>query len=245
MATTFLSLKFRPITLHLYYSTLNKITPGISPLKIRETKRVIKNIVDTSISSKEAESIIVGIDDLSNIDLSSKPLAVAIGYRESILSKFGYGLFDDVLIFEDILYNNQNFNADSMCLDRFKSISTTRLLPVFKYVRKSTITLAEDSHLSIYITLHDSVEKIIPNTIVKQIKNLPVYANYENLLSEIDAKPTVYKKAGILLKNIENLELSQIRDCCKRIFEFDKDSIKGSSHFKRCVMYLDLKENHI
>ena len=227
----------------LIYDTLNKITPGVSPLKIRETKRIIKKIVDTSISSKEAESIIVGIDDLSKVDLSSKPLAIAIGYRESILSKFGYGLFDDVLIFEDILYNNQNFNADSMCLDRFKSIPTTRLLPVFKYISKSTITLPEDSHLSTYIRLHNSVDKIISSTTTKQIKNLPVYNNYQDLLADIDTRPTVDKKSGILLKNIETLELYQVRKCCKKIFEFDKDSIKGSSHFKRCVMYLDLKEN--
>lgn len=37
----------------------------------------------------------IGIDDLSNIDLSKKPIAVAIGYKESILNKYGYGLFDD------------------------------------------------------------------------------------------------------------------------------------------------------
>ena len=88
----------------LVFDTLNKITPGISPVKIRETKRVIKTIVDTSISSTEAESVIVGIDDLNQLDLTSKPLAVAIGYKENILNKFGYDLIDDALIIEDILY---------------------------------------------------------------------------------------------------------------------------------------------
>ena len=53
-------------------------------------------------------------------------------YKENILNKFGYGLFEDDLIFEDILYDNKKFDADSMCIDRFKSISSTRLLPVFK-----------------------------------------------------------------------------------------------------------------
>lgn len=100
------------------YKILNQITPGISPVKIRETRRVVKSIVDSSLSSSNAEAIIVGLDDLSEINLSQKPLAIAIGYRESILNKFGYGIFDDELIFEDILYDNKHFDADSMCLDR-------------------------------------------------------------------------------------------------------------------------------
>ena len=53
------------------YEILNRITPGISPARVRETRRLVKTIVDQNISSNNAESIIVGIDDLSNIDLSS------------------------------------------------------------------------------------------------------------------------------------------------------------------------------
>lgn len=228
----------------LVYDILGKIVPGISPVKVRETKRVIKSIVDTSISSQDAESIIVGIDDLSNIDLSSKPLAIAIGYRENILSKVGYGLFDDLLILEDILYDNQDFNADSMCQDRFKSISYTRLLPVFKYVMKSTIPIMKDSHLDVYIQKHNSVEKIFGSNTIKLIRNLPTYDNYDDLLIEINNRATADKKSGLLLKNIDKLDIPQIRECCKKIFEFDKDSAKASSHFKRCVMYLDLIENY-
>ena len=52
------------------FNTLNQIMPGISPIRIRETRRIIKKIVDRSVSSEEPESVIIGIDDLSNIDLS-------------------------------------------------------------------------------------------------------------------------------------------------------------------------------
>ena len=57
----------------LVYDILNQITPGVSPIKIRETKRVIKTIVDANIASAQAESVIIGLDDLTKIDLSSKP----------------------------------------------------------------------------------------------------------------------------------------------------------------------------
>lgn len=235
--------EIRTDNFELVYDTLNKITPGISPIKIRETKRVIKNIVDTSITSEQAESVIVGIDDLSNIDLTSKPLAIAIGYKENILNKFGYGLFDDELIFEDILYNNKNFDADSMCIDRFKSIPSTRLLPVFKYIKNATMEPSSDSRLYKYIELHNSVEKIIAKKVEKSIKNLPVFYNYEELLSEIETKTDVNKKSGLLLKNIRNFSLEQVREMCKIIYNYDKISTKTSTHFKRCVMYLDLLEN--
>lgn len=228
----------------LVYDILNKITPGISPVKIRETRRVIKNIVDTSISSHEADSVIIGIDDLNNIDLSSKPLAVAIGYKENILSKFGYGLFDDELIFEDILYDNKHFNANSMCTDRFKSISRTRLLPVFKYVKNCTISLEENSKLKAYITLHNTVEKIISKNVEKTLKNLPVINDYDDFLFQISSIPDAHKKSGLLLKNIKNFSVAEIREICISIWKQDKDAAKHSTHFKRCVMYIDLLENY-
>ena len=117
------------------YDILNQITPGVSPVKVRETKRIIKTIIDASMTSTQAESIIVGIDDLSEIDLSSKPLAIAVGYKENILNKFGYGMMDDEYIIEDILYDNKHLNPDSM-LYRFalSHYLVLRLLPVFKYV---------------------------------------------------------------------------------------------------------------
>ncbi|MDB8680660.1 SIR2 family protein [[Ruminococcus] gnavus] len=228
----------------LVYDILNQITPGVSPIKIRETKRVIKTIVDANIASAQAESVIIGLDDLTKIDLSSKPLAIAIGYKENILSKFGYGLFEDDLIFEDILYNNKNFNPDSMCIDRFKSLAYTRLLPVFKYVKNSSTPIIPGSKLDIYISKHDSIEKIISKNIEKTINALPIYTDYTKLMTEINSNPNVQKKSGLLLKNLYNLTNEQIRSSCKEIFEYNRDEAMKSTHFKRCVMYLDLKENH-
>lgn len=228
----------------LVYDTLNKITPGISPIKIRETKRIVKNIVDASIASEQAESVIIGIDDLSTADLSSKPLAIAIGYKENILNKFGYGLFEDELIFEDILYNNKNFDANSMCIDRFKSLPSTRLLPVFKYVKNASTILAKNSKLSKYMELHNSVDKILSKNIVKSIKNLPTFNDFNELLAEIESKNDVNKKSGFLLKSIQNFSLEQVRDACKIIYSYDKKSTKNATNFKRCVMYLDLLENY-
>ncbi|MGO5166395.1 MULTISPECIES: SIR2 family protein [unclassified Candidatus Paralachnospira] len=225
------------------FDILNKIVPGVSPLKIRETRRIIKTIVDSSISDSNAEATIVGLDDLSKMDLSGKPLAIAIGYRENILSKFGYGIFDDDVILEDILYDNKHLDPDAMCLDRFKSIAATRLLPVFKYIRQARISVSPNSRLGIYVTKHNSVDKIISKNVAKTLKNIPEIHDYLALITEIESKPDLNKKAGVLLKNIEHFSISQVRDICKMLFAPNRDTVKSATHFKRCVMYIDLMEN--
>lgn len=56
--------------------------------------------------------------------------------------------------------------------------------------------------------------------------------------------PNVQKKAGLLLKNIRSFNIDQIRSACKLIFKYNRDESMKSTHFKRCVMYLDLLENY-
>lgn len=225
------------------YDILNKITPGISPIRIRETKRLVKTIVDQGVSSGNADSIIVSIDDLSNADLSAKPLAIAIGYRENILNKFGYGLLADDIIFEDILLDNKHFDANEMCLSRFKSIPSTRLLPVFKYIKAATESIDVNKKLTNYAALHNSYAKLFPSNITKQVQTLPDISNYDTLLAEIDTVTDINKKAGLLLKNITHFSVSQIRDICCNLFVLDREACMHSTHFKRCVMYIDLMEN--
>lgn len=227
----------------LVYDILNKITPGISPVRIRETRKIVKTIVDQSASSQDASSVIVGLDDLSNIDLTNKPLAIAIGYRESILNKYGYGLLQEDVIFEDILLDNKHFDANNMCMNRFKSLGYTRLLPVFKYAVSSTVDITTNEKLIIYMNAHDTRDKIIPSNIKKQIKSVPQISDYNELLAEINMVAEVNKKAGILLKNIDSFSADQIRSICISLFQYDRDASMHSTHFKRCVMCLDLLEH--
>lgn len=227
----------------LVYDILNRITPGISPIRIRETRKIVKTIVDQSASSQDASSVIVGLDDLSNIDLTNKPLAIAIGYRESILNKYGYGLLQEDVIFEDILLDNKHFDANNMCMNRFKSLGYTRLLPVFKYAVAATVGITTNEKLTIYMNAHDTRDKIIPSNIKKQIKSVPQISDYNELLTEINTVAEVNKKAGILLKNIDSFSADQIRSICISLFQYDRDASMHSTHFKRCVMCLDLLEH--
>lgn len=228
----------------LIYDILSRITPGISPIKIRETKRLVKTIVDQSVASNDAESLIIGIDELNDANLDSKPLAIAVGYKENILNKYGYDLLDESLIFEDILYDNKKFDAEFMCINRFKSLAYTRLIPVYKYVKQYSGIIPKDSHLDTYISKHNKVEHIITNSAVKTLKNVPEFHDYQELKIAIDSIDNGNKKAGLLLKNIQNIDLLDARELCKRIYEYDSSLSKINTHFKRCVMYIDFIENY-
>lgn len=228
----------------LVYDILNKITPGISPVRIRETKMLVKTIVDQSVSQNDAESVIVGINNLNNVDLKNKPLAIAIGYKENILNKFGYGLLADDMIFEDILFDNKHFNADEMCLSRFKSISSTRLLPVHKYIKNAITPINENEKLIHYAELHDTKEKLIPSNIQKQVKTVPAISDYKILLDEMKKVGDINKQAGLLLKNIDSFSIDEIQTVCQNLFNLDRATSMKSTHFKRCVMYIDLLLYH-
>lgn len=225
------------------YDKLNKILPGIAASRIRETRKIVKRIVDQSMSSDKAESIIVGIDDLENMDISTKPLAIAIGYRDDILNKVGYGMLEVETIFEDILFDNKRFDADSMCFNRFKSISINHLIPVFKYVKKCTSPIPKDCKLHEYISLRNSIDKIISKSQLKAIHTLPEVSNLDELHDCMALQRTFDRKAGVLLKSITKFSLPEIRSECQNLFNTMPETKITSTCFKRCVMYLDFMEN--
>ena len=224
------------------YEKLGEITPGISPLRVRETRKVVKTIVDQSMTSLDAESVIVGIDNLDKIDLSAKPLAIAIGYKENILNKYGYGRFEDKQIFEDIIWNNKKFDPGAMCDERLRGIPINRLLPVYKYVKKRDIS--KDTKLYDYIQAHNSMEKIISNTVLKSIKNTPQFETYVQLVQYMDTMVNCRKTAMAILKNMDKLSIDELRLACKYLYEKYPDEYATETNAKRCIMCLDFRENY-
>lgn len=226
----------------LIYDKLSGIVPGISPLKVRETRRVVKTIVDQNMASVDAESIIVGIDDLTNMELSSKPLAIAIGYKESILNKYGYGLLEESQIFEDIIFDNKHFDAEAMCTDRLKGLPRTRLMPVFKYVKNQQIP--ENEKLGVYIREHNSLDKIIANNIAKTLRNISIFECYDRVKEQMMQEDTCRKAAMTVLKNIDVLSIAELRDACKYLYETYPTEYFTETNAKRCVLCLDFMENY-
>lgn len=143
----------------------------------------MKTIVDQSMTSADAESIIVGIDNLDNIDLSKKPLAIAIGYKENILNKYDY------------------------------------------------------------IQAHNTMEKIISNTVAKSIKNTPEFDTYKQLNEYMDKMENCRKTAMAILKNIQKISIDELRSACEYLFEKYPNDYAVETNAKRCIMCLDYRQN--
>ena len=131
-----------------------------------------------------------------------------------------------------------------MCFDRFKSISSTHLIPVFKYVRRCTSPIPSSSKLKDYINARNSVDKIISKSQLKAIGALPTVSTIEELHKWMSVQNTVDKKAGILLKSIYNFSINEIREECKLLFREIGGVKITSTCFKRCVMFIDFMENY-
>ena len=118
----------------LVYDTLSKIVPGVSPLRIRQTRKIVKKIVDQSIASTAPNQLSLGWISWIILTLAQSRLRSLSDTGKAFLINTEYGLLSDTFIVEDILFDNKDFDAEEMCFVRFKSLPKTRLLPVFKYV---------------------------------------------------------------------------------------------------------------
>lgn len=143
-------------------------------------------------SALDAESVIVGIDNLDKIDLSAKPI--------------------------------------------------NRLLPVYKYVKKRDIS--KDTKLYDYIQAHNSMEKIISNTVLKSIKNTPQFETYVQLVQYMDPMDNCRKTAMAILKNMDKLSIDELGLACKYLYEKYPDEYATETNAKRCIMCLDFRENY-
>ena len=223
------------------FNILNSLDVGITPKRIREVKRYVRRIVNNSVLTGDSNNIIMGIDNIPD-SLEDKNLAIAIGYKEDIINSLGYTIFPDYLLFEDVLFDNKKFNSKNICLNRYKSISITRLLPVFKYIKDNHEILNENEKLQRYVENRSAYDLIVTKSAQKLIKNIPEY-------DDINTFKTVLQKYSknhdylfkLILKNFNNFKLQEIIDLCKEYYyNFDSENeLMKNTFFKRVIMLID------
>lgn len=223
------------------YEILNNVEPGVSATRIRETKRIVKRIVDASINYGQDLDLIVGIDNLDNIS-THKNLAIAVGYKDE-LKEYGYKGLPEIVIFEDILFNNKNLKPKSVCIDTYKSISHQRILPIFKYAYHIIDEVNSNSRLNTYIESKNAKEKIFSRALQKRLKNYPSVATYEEIIDRLSSFETLSKKCNFIIKNIDILSIEKLRDICISFFDDFKIN-DNCTEYKKCVVYLDFLENY-
>lgn len=226
------------------YQTINKLVPGMTPKNIRDTQRLVKRIVNNTVISGDPSNVIFGIDDIPE-DISNKNIAIAIGYKEDIINKYGYSLVSDASILEDIIFNNKKFNAKSMCIERFKSLYTNRLMPVYKYIKKAKINIADIPKLQNYVSSHNEIDKIITPTYKKSnLKNAPKFKDIREVKKYMSETNDINKVFKGVLNSIDILSTQQLHDICKLYFKENIETLSKNSNFKRVVMYIDFTENY-
>jgi len=225
------------------YRILSQITPGISANRIRETRRIVKKIVNKSVEQGQETALMVNIEDIEKIS-NTKALAIAVGYKDDFVHDNGYKAFSESIIYEDILKDNQSLDPKKICFDRYASISTQRVLPIFKYACEITDKIEENSRLYKYINSKDSKDKIISKTLLKNIHSYPEYNSISEIHAHINDFDTVNKKCMFLLKNIDLVNADELRSFCLSLFDKFLENGMQDTHFKRCVLYLDFIENY-
>ena len=200
------------------YQTINQLVPGMTPKNIRDTQRLVKRIVNNTIISGDPSNVIFGIDEIPD-DISDKNIAIAIGNKEDIINQYGYSVVKDEEILEDIIFNNKKFDAKNMCKERFKSLYLNRLMPVYKYIKKSKIDISEVPKLEAYVNHHNEVDKIItPAYKKKNLKSAPTFNNIPEVKKYMQETNDINKVFKGVLNSIDILSLYQLREICKLYF---------------------------
>lgn len=227
------------------YQTLNKLIPGMTPKNIRDTQRLVKKIVNNTVISGDPSNVIFGIDEIPD-DISNKNIAIAIGYKENLINQYGYSSITDKDIIEDIIFNNKGFNAKLMCTERFKSLRINRLMPVYKYIKQSKISISDVPKLEAYVLKHDDLDKIISPTYKKKnLKNLSKFTNISDIHEFAEHNKDIPKLFKILLNSIDNFSTEDLRSICKSYFNDYSEVLCKNPFFKRIIMYIDFMENYV
>lgn len=131
-----------------------------------------------------------------------------------------------------------------MCKERFKSLYLNRLMPVYKYIKKSKIDISEVPKLEAYVNHHNEVDKIItPAYKKKNLRSAPTFNNIPEVKKYMQETNDINKVFKGVLNSIDILSLYQLREICKLYFHNYIDKLSKNSNFKRVVMYIDYMEN--
>lgn len=222
---------------------LNKITPGLPSNIVKQTKRLVKRIVENSLITGSTDAIIIDEDQIDLLEGNN--LAVAFGERSSLLSKYGYSTFDLKYLFEDILFDNKNYNPEFVIDRRLKGVSYLTLIPIYKYYCKLDETKRSSyDHMNKFL-VRNSYETIYGNNITRNLNTIPILNNLNQIENyvldkQLEKIDLIFK---VISKNLMNLTASDIRKICIDYFNVSQTECLTSTYFKRCVMYLDLIEN--
>lgn len=225
------------------YNKLSQLTPAMNLNTVKQVKRIVKDIVIDSTESKPSKENVMTIllDDISKLKQSDQKFAIAIGNPRDITNHFGYNVRPIEDILEDILFDNKQFNHKRLITETFENayFKVSRILPIYKYILAfSEQEIEQLPKVKKYLSQRNKKKDFLNKAIENNIENFPTANSIQEM--DTDYKSTTYRKYLWIIKNFENIPLSEIRQFLQDEFncytDFDSN---GQSNYRRLVALYD------
>lgn len=225
------------------YKELSTLTPSMHINTVKQVKRIVKEIVveSTEANEEKDEVITILLEDISKLDESHQKFAIAIGNAKEMTSNlFGYQTRPVQSIFEDILFDNQNFNHKQLITGTYENVylKTKRKLPLYKYIYcMSEADLINFPNVYTHYKEHQIINDYLNNQLRATLEKIPKITSVDQIPEAI----TLYRTYAFILKNIKNLPLKEVEAFLKNEFSkystFDRNE---KSHLHRLIAVYDL-----
>lgn len=227
------------------YRRLANLTPAMNINVVRQVKRIVKDIVIESTSTLHNEDSVITVlmEDISQLEnlSSQQKLAIAIG-NISEIRDHGYGLKPLTEIFEDILYDNKNINADKLIKGTYENhyLKIKRNIPIYKYVSNATADVLEQCpRVNQYIQEHRFLNTYLKGQLLKEVNKVPVGYSLVEIPEEYNYSDR--RRYLWMFKNMEYINLDEVKQFIanelEKYGEFDNNE---KSYFHRLISMYDI-----
>jgi len=215
----------------ILYNTLAKQKSKYPIKLLRHAKQDMYNMI---LTNDPTERMVLSLpsDDLTPEELEQIEFIYGFGIME--MAKNGYGLVSTEEIYQDIVFNNKNFNPDLMVTSTlpYALLKSSGFLPIRKY----TSQVESDKYPEIVqnnLLRFSSVNKILSHTLRRKKERLSVDTTFDSAINSSEK----LSKLALVNYNAENIDL--LGDFLKSKLDKDNFSTKNAD-YRRLIRIYDL-----
>lgn len=231
------SINMKKIQLNDYSFLYDTLSNNKSKYPVKALRRIKKDIYELVLSNDKNNKLVVLADDKAFND-ESNDIEYVVGFGISSLGKRGYSYITQIEIFEDILFNNGNFNNILLVKHTIPKLirDTSGSLPIYKYIKDM-----DPNELDSKITENMKDEfsqfqsgSLLKNTKLKEI-NIKSICEEESYNIEKRLKfISCLKEEQIVLDDLEKFLIDTLRNNPDYL-----NSGKGKTDIKRLIKMYD------
>jgi len=162
------SINMKKIQLNDYSLLYETLANNKSKYPVKALRRVKKDIYELVVSNDENNKLLVLAEDKA-FDDESSDIEYVVGFGISALGKRGYSYITQIEIFEDIVFNNGNFNNILLAKYTIPKLlrDTSGSLPFYKYIKDIAL---DELDFKIIENINDEFSQFQPKSLLKNTK---------------------------------------------------------------------------